>query len=64
MLAVCIEFVTGSGRSVVPEGSNILLAAKNFLLGVLIVGLGVGNCSGVGIGDCSTFSCLLVWFFS
>ena len=63
MLAVGTELVTGSGRFVFPDVSNILLAARNFLLGVLTVGFRVGNCSGVGTGDGKTFSVLLVCFF-
>ena len=63
LLAVGTELVTGSGRFVVHEGSNILLASRNFLFGVLIVGFRVGNCSGLGTGDGKTFSVLLVCFF-
>ena len=42
--------LTGFGLLGISKASNIFLVAMNFQLGVLFVGFGVGNCSGVGIG--------------
>ena len=50
VLAVCMALLTGLGKLTFSKTSKNLLVARNFLLGVLLVGFGVGNFSWVGIG--------------